>query len=95
MNPFCEIAIEEAIQMREKGYIKEVVALTIGDQQSLEVLRSALAMGADRGIHVLTDMRTDFDLQPLAVAKVFRHFMTKDSFDLALLGKLSIDDDSN
>ena len=71
MNPFDEIAVEEALRMKENGDVKEVIAMSIGPRQSLDTIRSALAMGADRGIHVMTDMSTDQDLQPLAVAKVF------------------------
>ena len=71
------------------------MALTIGDKTALETLRTALAMGADRGIHVKTDLRTDQDLQPLAVAKVFKHIVDRDGFDLTVLGKQAIDDDSN
>ena len=93
MNPFDEIAVEEAIKMRESGKVKEVVAMSIGPKQSIDVIRNALAMGADKGIHVTTDMTTDQQLQPLAVAKIFAHVMQDQSFDLALLGKQSIDDD--
>jgi electron transfer flavoprotein beta subunit len=59
MNPFCEIAVEEAVQMREKGHVEEVVALSIGGKTAIESLRVALAMGVDRGIHVSTDLSTD------------------------------------
>ena len=62
MNPFDEIAVEEAIKMREAGKVKEVTAMSIGGKQSLDVIRNALAMGADKGIHVLTDMTTDQEL---------------------------------
>jgi len=61
--------------MRESGKVKEVVAISIGPKQSLDVIRNALAMGADSGIHVLTDMTTDQELQPLAVAKILKHVM--------------------
>jgi len=81
--------------LKEAGKINEVVALTIGDKGALETLRAALAMGADKGIHVKTDMQTDTELQPLAVAKVFKHFMDRDEYKLTILGKQSIDDDSN
>ena len=93
MNPFDEIAVEEAIKMKEAGKLAEVVTLSIGPKQSLDTLRQALAMGADWGIHVTTDMSTDQELQPLAVAKVFKHFMEEHKFELAILGKQSIDDD--
>ena len=70
LNPFCEIAVEEAIRLKEKKVATEVVAVTIGPKTSQETLRTALAMGADRAIHVNCDLRTDQELQPLAVAKV-------------------------
>ena len=95
INPFCEIAIEEAVRMREAGKIEEVVAITIGGKKSVDTLRSALAIGADRGIHIVTDMSIDQDLQPLAVAKILKHFVQKDGYDMTILGKQSIDDDAN
>jgi electron transfer flavoprotein beta subunit len=95
MNPFCEIAIEEAVKMREAKKITEVVAMSIGDKTAAETIRTALAMGADRGIHVLTDQRIDSDLQPLAVAKIFKFIQDRDQFSLILMGKQSIDDDCN
>ncbi|CAI2379119.1 unnamed protein product [Moneuplotes crassus] len=95
MNPFCEIAVEEAIQMKEKKKAKEVIAVSIGDKTAAETIRAALAMGADRGIHVLTNQRIDSDLQPLAVAKIFKHVFEENKTDLVLLGKQSIDDDAN
>lgn len=94
LNPFCEIAVEEAIRMKEKKLVEEVVALTIGPKQSQETLRTALAMGADRGIHIETDVRIDQDLQPLAVAKVLAHFAKKEEAELVLLGKQAIDGDN-
>ena len=95
MNPFCEIAVEEAIRMKQAKKVKEIVALSIGDRTAAETIRNALAMGADRGIHVLTDKKIDSELQPLAVSKIFKHVYEKNSFDLVLLGKQSIDDDAN
>ena len=95
MNPFCEIAVEEAIRMKDAKKAKEVVALSIGDKTAAETIRTALAMGADRGIHVLTNKRIDTELQPLAVAKIIKHVYQKDPYDLVLLGKQSIDGDSN
>ncbi len=71
MNPFDEIAVEEALQLREAGKVDEVVAIGIGDKKAVDTIRVALAMGADRGIHVMTKMSTDQELQPLAVAKIF------------------------
>ena len=77
MNPFCEIAVEEAIRLREKNIAKEVVAVTVGPKAAAETLRTALAMGADRAIHIETDLRTDQELQPLAVAKLFKFLTAK------------------
>eukprot|EP00457_Paulinella_chromatophora_P015586 gb/GEZN01016229.1/.p1 GENE.gb/GEZN01016229.1/~~gb/GEZN01016229.1/.p1 ORF type:complete len:257 (-),score=42.64 gb/GEZN01016229.1/:62-832(-) len=97
MNPFCEIAVEEAVRLREKKLASEVVALSIGPAKCQETLRTALAMGADRAIHVTTDdaTRTDMDLQPLAVAKIMQQIAKQTDANLILLGKQSIDDDSN
>ena len=91
MNPFDEIAVEEAIRLKEKGVASEVVAVSMGPQQAQETIRTALAMGADRGIHVLTDA----ELQPLAVAKLLKAVVAKESPRLVILGKQAIDDDSN
>ncbi len=93
MNPFDEIAVEEALRMKEAGHLKEVVAMSIGPKQSVDTIRTALAMGADWGIHIKTDMSTDQELQPLAVAKVFQAMIEKHEFDMCILGKQSIDDD--
>jgi electron transfer flavoprotein beta subunit len=95
MNPFCEIAVEEAVRLKEKKVATEVVAVSIGPKESMETIRTALAMGADRGIHIVTDKRTDQELQPLAVAKLLQKVAEKESPDLMVLGKQSIDDDSN
>jgi electron transfer flavoprotein beta subunit len=91
MNPFCEIAVEEAVRMKEKGVATEVVAVSIGPQQAQETLRTALAMGADRAILVQTDQ----DLEPLAVAKVLQAVIAEESPDLVLMGKQAIDGDNN
>ena len=91
MNPFDEIAVEEAVRMQETGTATEVVAVSMGVQQCQETIRTALAMGADRGIHVLTDE----ELQPLAVAKLLKALVERESPDLVILGKQAIDDDSN
>jgi electron transfer flavoprotein beta subunit len=91
MNPFCEIAVEEAVRLREKGAATEVVAVSIGPQQAQETLRTALAMGADRAILVQT---TD-DLEPLAVAKVLKAVVGEESPDLVIMGKQAIDGDNN
>ncbi len=91
MNPFDEIAVEEAVRMKEAGTAEEIVAVSLGVQQCQETIRTALAMGADRGIHV----KTDDELQPLAVAKLLKALVEKESPDLVILGKQAIDDDSN
>jgi electron transfer flavoprotein beta subunit len=91
MNPFCEIAVEEAVRLREKGVATEVVAVSIGPAQASETLRTALAMGADRAILVQT---TD-DLEPLAVAKVLKSVVGQESPDLVIMGKQAIDGDNN
>lgn len=95
MNPFCEIAVEQGIRMKEQGVIKELIAVTCGPDKAAETLRTALAMGADRAIHVKTNMRTDQELQPLAVAKILEKLVEKETPDLVLLGKQAIDGDSN
>lgn len=91
MNPFDEIAVEEAIRMKEAGKIEEIIAVSMGVQQCQETIRTALAMGADRGIHVVSDD----ELQPLAVAKLLKVLVERESPDLVILGKQAIDDDSN
>lgn len=93
MNPFCEIAVEEAIRMKEAKTASEIVAVSVGPKQAQEQIRTALAMGADRGVHVTTDMRLDNELQPLAVAKVLKEVIEKEAPDVVLLGKQSIDGD--
>lgn len=95
MNPFCEIAVEEAVRLKEAGVADEVVVVTVGPKQSQETLRTALAMGADRGIHLTTEMRTDSELQPLAVAKALAHVAKEEEPSLVIVGKQSIDDDAN
>jgi electron transfer flavoprotein beta subunit len=91
MNPFDEIGIEEAVRLKEAGAASEVVAVSMGPQGCQETIRTALAMGADRGIHVLTDA----ELQPLAVAKLLKAIVAKESPELVILGKQAIDDDCN
>ncbi|GMQ48638.1 electron transfer flavoprotein subunit beta/FixA family protein [Vibrio sp. 10N] len=91
MNPFCEIAVEEAIRLREAGLATEVVVVSIGDSAVQETLRNALALGAERAIHVETDLM----LEPLAVAKVLKQIMSKEAPQLVLMGKQSIDTDNN
>ncbi|CAM0943343.1 unnamed protein product [Alopecurus aequalis] len=95
MNPFCEIAVEEALRLREAGAASEVVAATVGPAQSADTLRTALAMGADRGIHVLHDPDPARPLLPLAVAKILRALALQENPGLVILGKQAIDDDCN
>ena len=91
MNPFDEIAVEEATRLKEKGVVTEIIAVSVGPTQAQETLRTAMAIGADRGILVET---TD-EVQPLAVAKVLKALIDKEKPDLIILGKQAIDDDSN
>jgi electron transfer flavoprotein beta subunit len=91
MNPFDEIAVEEAVRLKEAGKAAEIVVVSMGPAPCVETIRTALAMGADRGIHVLTAL----DLEPLAVAKLLKAIVAKEQPRLALLGKQAIDDDSN
>ncbi len=91
MNPFDEISVEEAVRMKEAGTASEVIAVSIGSQQSQETIRTALAMGADRGILV----QTDEEVEPLAVAKILKALVERESPDLVIAGKQAIDDDSN
>jgi electron transfer flavoprotein beta subunit len=91
MNPFDEIAIEEALRLKEAGKATEVVAISIGPQQAAETIRTALAMGADRGILV----KNDGPVEPLAVAKILKAIVDAEQPGLVILGKQAIDDDSN
>ena len=91
MNPFCEIAVEEAIRLKEAGAAEEIVLVTAGIRQSQETLRSGLAMGADRGILI----ETDEALEPLAVAKLLKAVVEREEPGLVLLGKQAIDGDNN
>jgi electron transfer flavoprotein beta subunit len=91
MNPFDEIAVEEAIRIREKGNASEVIVISIGADGSLETIRTALAMGADRGILI----KTDTEIQPLAAAKILKAMTEQESPDLIILGKQAIDTDNN
>ena len=91
MNPFDEISIEEAVRLKEAGIATDVVAVSMGPKQCTETIRTALAMGADRGIHVLTDD----DMEPLAVAKAMKALAEKEDPQLIIVGKQAIDDDSN
>ncbi len=91
MNPFDEIAVEEAIRLKEKGAATEIVVVSIGPQGAAETIRTALAMGADRGIHV----KTDATVEPLAVAKILKGVVGEEAPGLVILGKQAIDDDAN
>src|SRR6187397_2372798 len=91
MNPFDEIAVEEAIRLKEAGKATEIIAVSIGAQQAGETIRTALAMGADRGILV----KVDGPVEPLAVAKILKGIVDAEQPGLVILGKQAIDDDSN
>ncbi len=91
MNPFCEIAVEEAVRLKEAGTATEVIAVSAGPAQAQETIRTALAMGADRGILV----ESDANLEPLAVAKVLKAVVEREGAELVILGKQSIDGDNN
>jgi len=91
MNPFDEIAVEEAIRLKEKGAATEIVAVSVGPQKAQDTLRTALAMGADRAILI----QTDDEVEPLAVAKLLKAVMDEEQPGMVLLGKQAIDDDSN
>lgn len=91
MNPFCEIALEEAVRLKEQGRAREVVVVTIGGRICEDILRNGLAMGADRAVL----LETDQTLQPLAIAKLLRELVQRESPDLVMLGKQSVDDDNN
>ena len=92
MNPFDEIAVEEAVRLKEKGHITEVVILSIGTDKSQETIRSALAMGGDRGILIKS---SDDQVEPLNVGKLIKEISEKEQPDLIILGKQAIDDDCN
>jgi len=91
MNPFDEIAVEEAVRLKEAGLIEEIIIVSIGDKGSQETIRTAFAMGGDRGIHILSEKNTE----PLVVAKIIKDIVVRESIDLVILGKQAIDDDSN
>jgi electron transfer flavoprotein beta subunit len=91
MNPFCEIAVEEAVRLKEKGLATEIVAVSIGPTQAQETIRTALAMGADRGVLI----QTDVDVEPLEVAKLLKAVVAEENPGLVLMGKQAIDGDNN
>ena len=91
INPFCEIAVEEAVRLKEGGIATEIIAVTVGSSASQEQLRTALALGADRAILV----ETEIEVEPLAIAKLLKGVVEKESPDLVILGKQAIDGDNN
>ncbi len=91
INPFDEIAVEEAVRLKEKGIATEVIAVSMGDAKSEEIIRQSIAIGADRGILVTADK----EIQPLAAAKILAKIVQKEQANLVILGKQAIDDDSN
>ncbi len=91
INPFCEIAVEQAVRMKEAGLVTEIVVVSVGLPQCQETIRTAMAMGADRGILVDTDV----DVQPLAVAKVMQAIIAKENPQLVIMGKQAVDNDCN
>lgn len=96
MNPFDEIAVEEAVRLKEQGKVSEIVVVTIGPDKAQDVIRTAMAVGADRGILVQTTVPTDLGgVEPLAVAKTLHKLIEKEQPGLVIMGKQSIDDDSN
>ena len=95
MNPFCEIAVEEAVRLKEKGVASEVVVVTVGPKAAQEQLRTALALGADRALHIDTSAETDERVESLAVAKLFKRVVEDEQPGLTILGKQAIDTDNN
>ena len=91
MNPFCEIAVEQAVRLKETGTATEIIAVTIGGTVAQDVLRTALAMGADRALHIVTDEI----IEPLAAAKLLKAVISKEAGDLVIMGKQAIDGDNN
>lgn len=95
MNPFDEIAVEEAVRLKEAGKATEIVVVTIGPAIAQDVMRTAMALGADRGILVTTDLATDTAVEPLSVAKILKAVVAQENPNLIIMGKQAIDDDSN
>ena len=96
MNPFDEIAVEEAVRLKESGKVTEIVVVSIGPAKAQDVIRTAMAVGADRGILVQTESPTDIGgVEPLAVAKILKAIVEQEKPDMIIMGKQSIDDDSN
>ncbi|MBV1833634.1 electron transfer flavoprotein subunit beta/FixA family protein [Novacetimonas pomaceti] len=95
MNPFDEIAMEEAVRLKEKGIASEIIAVSIGTPQARDILRTALAMGADRAILVDATADVNFDIEPLAVARILARLVEREKPDLVIAGKQAIDNDMN
>jgi len=95
MNPFDEIAVEEAVRMKEKKLVSEIVVVSCGPAQAAETIRTALAMGADRGIHIEVPADQMITFQPIHVSKILAKLAEQEKADIVMLGKLAIDDDSN
>ena len=93
MNPFCEIAVEEALTLKESGAASETIAVSIGTLKTVDTLRTALAMGVDRAIFIKTE--TDLDLQPLHVAKILANIINREEAELIIMGKQAVDNDNN
>ena len=93
MNPFCEIAVEEALTLKESGAASETIAVSIGTLKTVDTLRTALAMGVDRAIFIKTE--TDLDLQPLHVAKILANIINREQAELIIMGKQAVDNDNN
>ena len=93
MNPFCEIAVEEALTLKESGSASETIAVSIGTDKTVDTLRTALAMGVDRAIFIKT--ATDLDLQPLHVAKILANIINREEAELIIMGKQAVDNDNN
>ena len=91
MNPFCEIAVEEAVRLKEAGTVTEIVAVSVGESSCQEQIRTALALGADRGVHVEVEGKPE----PLSIAKLLKAVIAQESPDLVIMGKQSIDGDNN
>ena len=93
MNPFCEIAVEEALKIKESGGASETIAVSIGTEKSIDTLRTALAMGVDRAIFVKTD--SEIDLQPLHLGKILANIIKQEEAQLVIMGKQAVDNDNN
>ncbi|MDP7618554.1 MAG: electron transfer flavoprotein subunit beta/FixA family protein, partial [Arenicellales bacterium] len=93
MNPFCEIAVEEALKLQEAGKVSETIAVSIGTDKTVDTLRTALAMGVDRAIFVKTD--SELNLQPLHVGKILTKIIEKEEAQLVFMGKQAVDNDNN